>query len=206
MRYPTLSACVRGGADGLRNVVEQPARRSEKWLLQPIHTGVSMSGSRHLQSALVALCLAAGSAQAAELDQTTFDAIREVWQSQHKALDAHDADGVLATYADSKDIMLMGTGPGEHYIGPQEIKDAYAHFMMDFDPHTMQSKCSERYGSTEGNVAWLTAVCGFTDQKQDVQREYTVNLSAVAVKQGDAWRFHTMHFSHLGQNARDTSK
>ncbi len=161
---------------------------------------------RKLQSALLALCVAAGSAQAAEVDPATVEAIREVWQSQHKALDAHDADGVMATFVDSDDIMLMGTGPGEHYIGKNEIKDAYTHFMEDFDARTLQSKCGEGSGSAEGNVVWFTAVCDFSDQKKGAEREYTLNLSAVAVKRNDAWRFHTMHFSHLDSKNQDASQ
>lgn len=30
----------------------------------------------------------------------------------------------MDTFADTDDIMLMGTGPGEHWVGPEEIKDA----------------------------------------------------------------------------------
>jgi len=133
----------------------------------------------------------------AEVDQPTVDAVRVLWESQHKALDAHDVEGVLATYADSDDIMLMGTGPGEHWVGKAEVKDAYTHFMESFDPHTMEVKCGEGAGSAQGDVVWLTAVCHFTDRQKDQARQYVTNVSAVVLKQNDAWRFHTMHFSHL---------
>jgi uncharacterized protein (TIGR02246 family) len=151
---------------------------------------------RTLKAALLALCFAASSAQAT-LDENTLDAIRAVWESQQKALDSHDIDGIMATYSDQDDIMLLGTGPGEHWVGQDEIKDAYAHFVESFDARTMQAKCGEGSGSTEGNVFWLSAVCDFTDQKGEEGRHYIINLSAVLVKQGDAWRFHSMHFSHL---------
>ena len=77
--------------------------------------------------AVTALALATGflaGAAPAEVDQPTIEAVRTLWESQHKALDAHDVDGVMATYADSDDIMLMGTGPGEHWVGKEEVKDA----------------------------------------------------------------------------------
>ena len=54
-------------------------------------------------------------------------------------------------------------------------------------------------GTARGEVVWLTAVCQFKDQRQGQDREFTTNLSAVVVKQDDSWRFHTMHFSHLGE-------
>lgn len=154
--------------------------------------------------AVTALALAtgitAGTVQAAA-DQPPAEAVKEaikaLWQDQHKALDAHDVDGVLATYADRDDIMLMGTGPGEHWVGKTEIKDAYTHFMEGFDARTMEVKCGEGAGSSQGDVVWLTAVCHFTDKQNDQPRQFVTNLSAVVLKQGDAWRFHTMHFSHL---------
>jgi ketosteroid isomerase-like protein len=133
----------------------------------------------------------------AEVEKATIDSVRALWEAQHKALDAHDIDGVLATYADSEDIMLMGTGPGEHWVGKAEVKDAYSNFTNGFDAHTMDVKCGEGAGSRRGDVTWVTGVCSFSDMKADQSREFVTNVSAVLVKQGDDWRFHTMHFSHL---------
>ncbi|MCB1806681.1 MAG: SgcJ/EcaC family oxidoreductase [Candidatus Competibacteraceae bacterium] len=153
-----------------------------------------------LKQILIASSLAIGIVPAvanADVDEATVAAIKALWQSQHKALDAHDADALMMTYTDSDDIMLMGTGPGEHWIGQEEIKDAYAHFMEGFDANTMQVECVDGAGSKADTVVWFTAVCSFTDQKAAEQRNYVLNLSAVAVQDGTDWRFHTMHFSHL---------
>lgn len=153
---------------------------------------------------VMALALATGvvaGAANAELGQPTDQALKEkikaLWQDQHQALDAHDIAGVMATFADTDDIMLMGTGPGEHWVGKQEVKDAYAHLMENFDPNTMEVKCGEAAGTSQGSVVWLTGVCNFTDKKGDESRHYVLNISAVLAEQGDAWRFHSMHYSHL---------
>lgn len=150
--------------------------------------------------AVAALALGIGvtaGALQAELTPSTIEQIKTLWQSQHKALDAHDIEGVLATYSDAADIMLMGTGPGEHWVGRDEVKDAYVHFMEDFDPNTMQVECGDGAGSVRGDVLWFTGVCQFSDKKTDAPRQYVVNLSAVVVKQDDDWRFQSLHFSHL---------
>ena len=144
----------------------------------------------------LATSLSAGAALA-EVDQATIDSVKTLWEQQHKALDGHDIDAVLATYASSDDIMLMGTGPGEQWVGPAEVKDAYEHFMEGFDANTMEVKCSDGAGSMQGDVTWITGVCSFTDQKADQARKFETNISAVLIKQDDAWRFHTMHFSQL---------
>jgi ketosteroid isomerase-like protein len=150
--------------------------------------------------AATALALATGvaaSAALAEVDQGTVDSVKALWQQQHKSLDEHDIAAVMATYSSADDIMLMGTGPGEHWVGPEEIKDAYAHFMKGFDANTMEVTCGDGAGSTQGDVVWLTAVCNFSDSQAGAERKFVTNLSAVLVKEDDDWRFHTMHFSHL---------
>lgn len=158
------------------------------------------------QGALLALLLTVGMAAAAPIEEETIAAVRQVWQDQHKAFDSHDLDGVMATFADSDDIMVMGTGPGEHYIGKGEIREAYSQFMQGFDPRTMETECQDGHGSRQGDVLWLTAVCDFSDRKGEAERRYSVNLSAVLVKADDAWRFHSMHFSHLTAAAKDAGE
>jgi uncharacterized protein (TIGR02246 family) len=150
----------------------------------------------------LALATAIGAGTAlADVDQPGDDAlkaqVKALWQDQHKALDAHDVTGVMATFADTDDIMLMGTGPGEHWVGKDEVQEAYSRFMDNFDPNTKQVECGEGAGTSAGGVAWLTAVCDFKDQKGDAPRHFILNISAVLVEQDDAWRFHTMHYSHL---------
>ncbi len=152
------------------------------------------------QWAVTALAVSLGLAAPllkADVDAPTTDAVKHLWQTQHKALDAHDLDGVLATYSDAADIMLMGTGPGEHWVGKEEVADAYGHFMQGFDAQTMQVECGDGAASMSGDVLWLTGVCQFSDSLGDAPRNFVVNVSAVVVQQGDDWRFHTMHFSHL---------
>ncbi|NEV64333.1 SgcJ/EcaC family oxidoreductase [Thiorhodococcus minor] len=155
---------------------------------------------RVLTGLALATGIVAGAAQAQvaqPAEDTPKEAVKALWQEQHKALDAHDIAGVMDTFADSDDIMLMGTGPGEHWVGREDVEDAYAQFMKNFAPHTKEVKCGEGAGTAEDNVAWLTAVCDFKDKKGNESRHFILNISAVLVKQDDAWRFHTMHYSQL---------
>ena len=151
---------------------------------------------RAIQAAVLATVMVSGSAWAA-LGEDTIDALRMLWQSQDKALDGHDLDGVMATFADSDDIMLMGTGPGEHWVGKAEISDAYSNIMKNFEANTLETKCTEGAGSSMGDVVWFTAVCTISRTSEGNDVDVVMNVSAVIVKQGEDWRFHTMHFSHL---------
>ena len=158
---------------------------------------------RALTALALVTTLSVGLARA-EVEQPTIDAVNTLWQAQHKALDAHDIDGVMATYADTDDIMLMGTGPGEHWVGKTEVRDAYAHFAENFDPYTMEVQCGEGAGSSRGDVLWLTAVCQYSDQKKEDRRQFVANFSAVLVKEGGGWRFSSIHFSHMTGSGETT--
>jgi uncharacterized protein (TIGR02246 family) len=151
---------------------------------------------RIIKAAVLVIAMAWGVAWA-ELPEQTIDEIRALMQSQDKALDAHDVDGVMATFADSDDIMVMGTGPGEHWVGKQEVKDAYANIMQKFDAHTMETKCGEGAGSSQGDVVWFTVVGTVSRKHNEEMLATVINMSAVVVKHGDGWRFHTVHYSHL---------
>jgi len=115
----------------------------------------------------------------------------------HKALKNQDLAAVGSTYVPASNTVLLGTGPGERWLGQQEIKDAYEHFFADYDRGTMTVDCGSQASGINGNLAWLLAVCDFTDSLKGKKREYGVNISAVAEKQDGAWYFRTFHFSNL---------
>lgn len=135
---------------------------------------------RSLISLALAIGMVSGVAQA-DIDKKTVDEVKALWEAQNKALDAHDVDGVMATFADSDDIMMMGTGPGEHWIGKEEIKDAYTHIMENFEAHTLKTECGEGKGASQGDVIWFTAVCTFTSGKD---KSTVMNVSGVLLNQG----------------------
>jgi hypothetical protein len=44
-------------------------------------------------------------------------------------------------------------------------------------------------------------MCKFADAKGEKKREYELNVSAVAEKQGGTWQFVLMHYSNIVGNA-----
>ena len=100
-------------------------------------------------------------------------------------------------YASEGEIVLVGTGPGERYVGKDEITDAYKHFFADFDAGSMQVQCDWRTGDIKGDLAWLMSMCHVTDALKDAKREYGLNVSSVFEKEGEGWRVRAMHYSNL---------
>ncbi len=134
-----------------------------------------------------ALCLAQ------EIDPELMDMLRK----HDQALNEQDLATVMATYAPQGSIVLMGTGPGERWVGKEEIEDAYMHFFQDFDPGSLSTECTWNSMDARGNIAWAMIMCHFTDFLKNQKREYAINISAVLEKLEGQWYFRTFHFSNL---------
>ena len=117
-----------------------------------------------------------------------------------EALNQHNLGGVLALYSPSPKTVILGTGPGEKYQGKEEIKTAYTEIFKDFDKGTMTHSCYWKDGGGSGNMVWGAAMCKLTDAKGEKKREYELNVSVVAEKQGGKWQFVMMHYSNVVGN------
>jgi uncharacterized protein (TIGR02246 family) len=126
--------------------------------------------------------------------------IAELLDKHDEAMNQHNLDAVLVLYAPSLKTVMLGTGPGEKFQGQEEIKTAYTEIFKDFDQGTLMHSCYWKDGAGSGNVVWGAAMCKFSDAKGDKKREYELNVSAVAEKQGGKWQFVLLHYSNLVGN------
>ena len=156
-------------------------------------------GHRLVLSAIVLMVLfvIAMPCLAQELNPEVETEILDMIRKHDKALSEQDLAGVMATYAPQGTIVLMGTGPGERWVGKEEIQDAYMHFFQNFDPGTLSTECTWNSLGYRGNIAWMMIMCHFTDYFKNQKREYALNISTVLGKQEGAWHFLTFHFSNL---------
>src|SRR5580700_7104912 len=71
------------------------------------------------------------SAQASAAENPELEQIGALLDAYDEAFANHDLDGIIACL--SEKAAIMGTGPGEIWSGPDEIKVAYEHFFEGFD-------------------------------------------------------------------------
>src|ERR1044072_8150622 len=117
-------------------------------------------------------------------------------EKHDKALGENNLDAVLDTFAPAPNTVVLGTGPGERWVGAQEIRTAYTEMFKDYDPGTMKVDCEWKTGNSDGASAWLAATCVAKDSLKGKAREYPLNVSAAMVKQDGKWRFTMLHMSN----------
>ncbi len=121
--------------------------------------------------------------------------IRDLLGAHDKAMTAHDLDAVLATLSD--DAVVMGTGPGEWWVGKDEIKVAYEHFFKVFDEGQQDFEYNYRQGNLSGEMGFLFTTGSVKGKADGKEFAYPLNVSLTVAKSGDDWKIAAMHFSTL---------
>ena len=126
--------------------------------------------------------------------------LRAVVRQHHDALNKQDLKALMALYADTPNVALMGTGPGEFWKGKTAIEEAYKHFFETFKAGSLKHDCPDVSGSEDGNNAWVMASCDMQDSDSSGQpREFGFNVSAVLKKEKDGWRVQALHTSNVSE-------
>jgi ketosteroid isomerase-like protein len=123
--------------------------------------------------------------------------VKALLQAHDKAFTAHDMDGVLKLFAPGPKTVLIGTGAGELYVGKDEIKNAYEHFFMDFDPGKQNFEYGFAVGDIVGDAGWVVATGKLTMTKGTDRRETGLNVSLTFARVKGAWYISSFHYSNV---------
>jgi uncharacterized protein (TIGR02246 family) len=152
-----------------------------------------------LLGGLIAASTAALGATAVAADAKSkgpeLDAIRALLKAHDDAMTNHDLKGVMATLAEKASI--MGSGPGEMWTGPAEIKDAYQHFFQGFDKGQQDFQYKTKIGGLGSDMGWLMASGTIKAKKDGKAYAFPINISLTVAKAGGRWKIASMHFSTL---------
>ena len=147
-------------------------------------------------AALAAVATFAPLAQAQDKgDSPELDAIRALLKTHDDAMTNHDLKGVMATLTDKASI--MGSGPGEMWVGPTEIKDAYEHFFQGFDKGQQEFEYKFKHGGLGSDMGWLMTSGNIKAKKEGKAILFPINVSLTVAKAGGQWKIASMHFSTL---------
>lgn len=143
-----------------------------------------------------ALAVAAmSSAAEAKAQGPHTSALKALLAAHNTAFTNHDLKGVLATM--TPHAVLMGTGPGELWVGTAELANAYQHFFKDFEKGAQKFQelwYDEKLG---GDLASLMVVFKVTMTQGGKSNDVGINMSVLAEKRGNGWMIRNLHFSNL---------
>jgi ketosteroid isomerase-like protein len=92
---------------------------------------------------------------------------------------------------------IMGTGPGEVWSGPDEIKVAYEHFFEGFDKGEQKFEYQFKIGGVTSEMGWLMTAGNVSGKKDGKEFAFPLNLSLTVAKKDGKWLIAAMHFSTL---------
>lgn len=146
---------------------------------------------------LSAMAMAAQSAQAQETPKANpeVEKIRALLKAHDEAMTNHNLDGVMKCLTEK--AAIMGTGPGEVWMGPEEIKVAYEHFFEGFDKGQQNFQYQFNIGGVSADMGWLMASGNVTGKKDGKDIAFPLNISMTVAKESGDWRIASMHFSTL---------
>jgi ketosteroid isomerase-like protein len=144
-------------------------------------------------SAIAALTPTAPAAEKAENPE--LDKVRALLKAHDEAMTNKDMKGVLATLVEKPAI--MGTGPGEIWSGPEEVKAAYEHFFEGFDKGEQKFDYHFKLGNLGADMGWLMASGEITGKKDGKPVAFPLNISLTVAKARGQWKIAAMHFSTL---------
>lgn len=156
-------------------------------------------------SGLVAAASVSPAAHAEE--QTTnpeLEKVKALLKAHDEAMTNHNLEGVMACLTEN--AAIMGTGPGEMWSGPEEIKDAYEHFFEGYDKGEQDFEYHFKVGGLGEDMGWLMASGNITGKKDGKEFTFPLNLSLTVTKKDGEWKIAAMHFSTLTGGAEKPQK
>ncbi len=139
--------------------------------------------------------LPAADAQASLAANPELEQIRALLGAHDEAFTNHDLNGIMPCLTEKPAI--MGTGPGEFWSGPDEIKVAYEHFFEGFDKGEQKFEYQFRIGGLTSELGWLMTARNVNGKKDAKEFAFPLNLSLTVEKKDGKWLIASMHFSTL---------
>lgn len=134
-------------------------------------------------------------AQAEEQPNPELERIHALLKAHDEATTNHDLPGVLQCL--DANAAVMGSGPGEMWAGPAEIKIAYEHFFANYDRGQQDFEYQFKLGDVGTGMGWLMASGNIKGTKDGKPFSYPLNVSLTVTKKSGEWKIASMHFSTL---------
>ncbi|MEI6260098.1 MAG: nuclear transport factor 2 family protein [Deltaproteobacteria bacterium] len=124
--------------------------------------------------------------------------VKSVIEQHNLALSAQNIKGIMSIYSSDPSTVLMGTGPGEAYVGEEGLSGAYNQIFNRFKADSLSFKYDWVATGSKGDIAWFAVTTTMSGIVNNEQKERAFNMSGLLRKDKGKWRIVSMHFSRLG--------
>src|SRR5258707_4666702 len=131
-------------------------------------------------------------AQSSQAANPELEQIRALLRSHDEAFTNQDLNGIMACLTEK--AAIMGTGPGEIWSGPDEIKVAYEHFFEGFDKGEQKFEYQFRIGGLTSEMGWLMAAGSGMGRKDGKECGCPLNLHLRVAEKDARWPIAATHF------------
>lgn len=163
-----------------------------------------LAGLASLAATIAAPPAAKSQTSESEAEDPELEPLRALLKALDVAFSNQDLDGVMATL--SEKAAIMGSGPGEIWSGPDEIKAAYQHFFEGFDRGQQSFDYEFSLGQVGPTSGWMMTSGNVSGTKDGKEFTFPVNVSLAATKDGGKWQIAAMHFSTLTGETEETEE
>jgi ketosteroid isomerase-like protein len=120
--------------------------------------------------AFFVLALGVTSAPAQQAKPAADTSVVALLRKHDDAMKRHDIDAVMALFAPGEKTVMIGTGPGERWVGKDEIRSAYVEFFKDFDKGSLTRTCE--WASGEAQKASRTSLVPCSRHRESERRRH----------------------------------
>jgi ketosteroid isomerase-like protein len=128
------------------------------------------------------------------VDSQVEQQVNQVFDRLMKAYEAGKIDAAMRDMASDADVTLIEPGPDAIHTGQPDVRGA---IQADWDATEGDNpvRIIRKWMTSEGNVAWISGEQEISVNHKGQQMTMTGRFTAIAKRQGDDWKFHTLHFS-----------
>lgn len=107
---------------------------------------------------------------------------------------AKDVDGVTELFADDPDVLLVGTGADERWVGKPEVRRQFARNFAEAE-RTRFEWISRHVAAAGPDAAWVAADAVVHVTVEGVERSIPIRFSVVLERRDGAWLWLHRHAS-----------
>lgn len=124
-----------------------------------------------------------------EVEAAVLSTIRDSWDAYR----LKDVERVLSFYATDPDLVAVGTGLDERFVGPESLKAGLVNDFSQGNEAVLRIVWASV--SEAGSVAWVAADCIADVMVSCRTASVAARLTAVLEKRGEKWYIMQTHFS-----------